>query len=516
MSRSTREPERFEPRGMTRRHFGRLVATLSALGCIEPQYIARALGPRPDRLSWMAYRTAGAEGTWQLTDIEGEIPKDLHGTLYRIAPGQSENHGVTLRHFFDGDAFVTGFSLREGKVTLKAGYVPTPEREEELAAGKMLYGEFGTLPPAREEATQSRVRFKNQPNVNVIHYDGRLLGLSEGGHPTAIDPVTLGYQGRWDFHQTLPAFVPFTAHPKLDPETGEAFGYGVAQGPGMALTVFRMLADGKLQQLHQVPQSGYFMIHDMLITRRHLVFVIPPVQIDLAVIFGGDQTVADAIRYLETEPTRLMVLNRDGSGSPRIFEQPASMVFHHGNAFERDSKIVVDTIQSPDDGPLRLLYSHSQDKLPQVPGPRLIRLVLNLETGEVESRSQIAEDQEFPRFDIRRSGSEARYLYTMESGIDQDPLVQTALIRHDLVHGRADRFPAKANRALGETVFVPTPSSRSEAEGWLLLQGYDASRDENFLEIRDAGSVELIARAWTGQHFPLGFHGNFVPDVFVG
>ena len=44
---------------------------------------------------------------------------------------------------------------------------------------------------------------------------------------------------------------------------------------------------------------------------------------------------------------------------------------------------------------------------------------------------------------------------------------------------------------------------------WLLAQGYDAGRDETFLELRDAGTLDFTARIWTGQHVPLGFHGNF-------
>ena len=53
------------------------------------------------RLGWLAHRTAGAEGFWRLTEIEGEVPKNLAGTLYRICPGQQENHGVVLRHLME-------------------------------------------------------------------------------------------------------------------------------------------------------------------------------------------------------------------------------------------------------------------------------------------------------------------------------------------------------------------------------------------------------------------------------
>ena len=96
-------------------------------------------------------------------------------------------------------------------------FIATPERVQETAAGKMLYNEFGTAAPSKDGPGPGG---KNQPSINVISWDGRLLGLSEGGHPSAVDPDTLAFQGHWDFHGTLPKDVSFTAHPKFDPVTG--------------------------------------------------------------------------------------------------------------------------------------------------------------------------------------------------------------------------------------------------------------------------------------------------------
>ena len=82
-------------------------------------------------------------------------------------------------------------------------------------------------------------------------------------------------------------------------------------------------------------------------------------------------------------------------------------------------------------------------------------------------------------------------------------------MRHDLQGGADLRIEAGETRAFGEPVFVPHPGRREEDRGWVLAQGYDARRDETFLEIRDAGTMDFQARVWTGQHVPLGFHGNF-------
>lgn len=154
-------------------------------------------GQRP--LSHLAFQTASAEGAWALTDVEGKIPKNLRGTLYRIAPGQKENHGIPLHHFFDGDAFVSGFTFQEGRVHLQARLVDTPQRLEERMAGRMLYPEFGTLPPPPPLGWKPEPGGKSQPSINVILWDNRLLGLSEGGHPAAIDPEDLFLSGSVGF-----------------------------------------------------------------------------------------------------------------------------------------------------------------------------------------------------------------------------------------------------------------------------------------------------------------------------
>jgi all-trans-8'-apo-beta-carotenal 15,15'-oxygenase len=473
------------------------------------------LGGKNQRLGWLAHRTAGAEGFWRLSDVEGEVPKNLAGTLYRICPGQKENHGVALRHLFDGDAFICGYSFLDGQVTLRSRFVETPQRQEELKAGRMLYPEFGTPPPHAPEGWTPMPGGKNQPSVNVIAWDGYLLGLSEGGHPTAIDPRTLSYQGSWDFHGTLPADIPFTAHPRFDPETGEGFGFGLLKGPSMALTVFRMEVNGRLTQLYSLPQKAYFMVHDMLLTKEDIVFVIPPVRYDLSAIFSGKAVPAEALRYYPEESMRILVLDRKGRKDPVTFEWPAHMVFHHGNAFRRDGKIIIDSVLNPDGRVLEAIYPWREETFQQTFKTRVSRFVLDPIRGRIESHRVLATDQEFPRFDLRRCGQDVRFLYTLEFKNPGDPLSAGSFARHDLHRDVTESVEAGKGRALGEVIFVPHPGENEEARGWLLMQGYDAFRDENYLEIRDAGSLDFTARIWAGQHFPLGFHGNFSSCSFV-
>src|ERR1039457_979751 len=122
------------------------LSALTAAGLVDAPFVAGALGSARS-LGRLAVQAPSAEGTWSSLKVEGAIPQELNGDLYRVAPGEKTNHGVELRHYFDGDAFLVKYRLREGKVTVSARFIGTPEREDETTTGRMLYSEFGTLAP---------------------------------------------------------------------------------------------------------------------------------------------------------------------------------------------------------------------------------------------------------------------------------------------------------------------------------------------------------------------------------
>lgn len=502
--------------GMTRRDFGKLLMALGAMGYIDERRVALALETDETRLGWLSNQDPGREGIWDATDIEGEIPPELDGTVYRTGPGQTSNHDVVLKHVFDGDAFIHAYSIRGGKVRVRARFVETPQRLEELEQGRMIYSEYGTLPPAPPKgAPKPKFRGKNQPSVNIVPWDGRLLGLSEGGHPSELDPETLAFRSYWDYYGTLPPNVSHTAHPKYDVETGLAYTYGLVQGPSMALMVYRMEKNGKLTELYNLPQRGFFMIHDMMMTKDQLIFAIPPMKYSLGDMLSGKATPAMALKFYEKEPLRYIIMSKDGKAEPITIELPANTVYHHGNAFTQNGNLIVDSCLSPDNSVSEMLNEWTHDKVSDYIQTSATRLELDLVKREVVNRSQFGEGQDFPRFDIRRSGEELRYLYAMENGVPNDPVAFDRIVRHDLKKGHSEGIKAKKGRVMGEAIFVSKPGSNKDNDGWVVNLMYDANRNESCIEMHDANSLEFVARAWLGTHLPLGFHGNFVPGWHI-
>ena len=92
-------------------------------------------------------------------------------------------------------------------------------------AGQSLFGTFGNPMTTDPSAmgTDSGVA-----NTNIVWHAGKLLALEEGHKPFELDPATLESRGYRDEYRGK-----VTAHPKLDPETGEMvwFGYSAGDAP---------------------------------------------------------------------------------------------------------------------------------------------------------------------------------------------------------------------------------------------------------------------------------------------
>ncbi len=193
-----------------------------------------------------------------------------------------------------------------------------------------------------------------------------------------------------------------------------------------------------------------------------------------------------------------------------MFNLPPCVVFHHGNLVDTGDELSFTSLMSPDDSILRFIAAWTSDR-PEKPRPtELTRIALNMQTASVTSRMVMSQGDEFPRFDPRLVGRPARYLYTMQNG---EGYALQSLHRLDVESGTSQHIQAGAGYAFEETIFVPRGDGTREDHGWLLHQGYSAERDETFLDVRDAATLERAARIWTGQHFPLGLHGNFYDEL---
>src|SRR3990167_4721291 len=269
-------------------------------------------------------------------EVVGEIPTGLKGTLYRTGPNpQFDPRGDY--HWFSGDGMIHAFHVEDGKVSYRNRYVRTPKWELENSQGRALFGSFGN-PMTTDPIAMGKD--SGVANTNIVHHAGRLLALEEGHMPFEMAERTLESKGYVDDYRGR-----VTAHPKIDPKTGEMvwFGYGVGETPlsaGMSYGVTD--ATGKVVRRDDFQAPFASMVHDFMVTENHVLFPILPLTASLERAMSGKP----AFAWEPEKGSHVGVMRRDGDvSSIRWFNAEACYVFHPMNAFEQDGKIIADVMR---------------------------------------------------------------------------------------------------------------------------------------------------------------------------
>ena len=92
------------------------------------------------------------EHAYPVTRIEGAIPPELHGTLFRNGPSQrvAPVEGYEAMHLFDGDGLVHAFRIADGRVHYTSRFVrdDTYHLDERLGPSKSDFLNFRVADPA--------------------------------------------------------------------------------------------------------------------------------------------------------------------------------------------------------------------------------------------------------------------------------------------------------------------------------------------------------------------------------
>ena len=84
------------------------------------------------------YESLSEEYDYWIDDIEGEIPPELAGTLFRNGAGLLDINGERLHHPFDGDGMISRITFINGRAHFRNRFVQTAGYLAEQKAKKML------------------------------------------------------------------------------------------------------------------------------------------------------------------------------------------------------------------------------------------------------------------------------------------------------------------------------------------------------------------------------------------
>ena len=466
------------------------------------------------------YQSQLEEFAYPIEDIEGKIPTELSGTIFRNGPGLTDINGYRLRHPFDGDGMISSIAFRDGKAFYRNKYVRTEGYLKEQASGKPEYrGVFGTQKPGGWLANAFDVRLKNIANTHVVYWGGKLLALWEAAEPHRLDPNTLDTIGLESLDGLLKEGDPFAAHPKFDPDcNGEArmVNFSVKTGLSSTISLFEFSPDGTLAHQHKHSVAGFAFMHDFAITPNYCVFVQNPVSFNPIPFVAGFKGAAECIQFDRKSPTKIVVIPRNGTGEVRFYETEPCFAFHHANAFEQGGKLILDSICYDSFPSIDDAEDYSKVDFDHVPASNLWRFTLDLTTEKVDVEVLIERACEFPTMNPRHVGRDYRYLYLGAAHGTTGNAPLQALIKRDMQTGEEQFWSAAPRGFGGEPLFVARPGAEQEDDGWLLLWIYDAAGDRTELAIFNAQNITTgpIAKLNLKHRIPYGLHGSFTPNYF--
>jgi carotenoid cleavage dioxygenase len=449
-------------------------------------------------------------------EVDGKVPDDLDGAFYRVGPDPQ----YPLRPGnipFDGEGHVSMFRIRDGRVDYKSRFVRNDRYMAQDKARKLLFPMYRN-PYLNDPLAEGLSR--STANTHIINHRNLLLSLKEDSPPSALDLLTLETVApTYTFDGQLPSKT-FTAHPKIDSETGNmiAFGYE-AEGHGSdVVSMFEFTPGGKLvwNAKIRVPYVG--MLHDFAVTQNHIVFYVIPLAIDEAQMArGGIHWSWD-----KTKPTFFGFVRRGGDGSDvRWIEGPTRSATHVMGTFDDGEKLYVDVEMSMQN-PFPFMPQTDGSAWDPVAGTsHITRLSVDLSTRRPRDygiEQLYPHVGALPRQDDRYNTMPYRYgfLNTTNPAAPNPRAAGGAFCRFDHQTRKASLWDLGPNNSLAEIVFAPKNANAREGEGYVM--GLVTRNDENGrsdLVILDAEHIEdgPVAVAKLPMRAVGQVHGWWVPGA---
>ncbi|NDZ96693.1 carotenoid oxygenase family protein [Streptomyces sp. SID6673] len=434
-------------------------------------------------------------------EVIGTIPDDLHGSYLRNGPNPRFDPIGSYVYPLDGDAMVHRLEIGGGAAHYRNRFVRTPMVVAEEAAGHAIWSGLtdGYTPSADEVGPDLAGTFRQLPDINIVAHAGRLLAMAEADQPYRLDPADLGTIARDSCDGAMA--VGSTAHPKIDPSTGELvlFNY-VLEAPYLTWAVIG--PDGRTRR-PPTPVEGVdrpLMIHDMALTSRYIVLFLCPLVFDITAMLSG----GSLLQWHPESGTRIALIPRDG-GPIRWVDSEPMWVWHFANAFDNGAD------DAPGDGTVTVdyvewTYPGVFEHMPQPASSALVRAVLDPARGTI-ARTVLGEsaDVEFPRVDDRLlTRSHPRVATVGKSGNDTGD--RDSLWFHDLRAGTETCWSPGV--AIGEPIYMPG----AHHDYWGAFGTDPADMASYFYVLAaDDPSAGPLATVRMPIRVPAGLHGAWSP-----
>lgn len=439
-------------------------------------------------------------------EVWGEIPADLQGHFYRMQcdfvfrPPQNE-----WPTGFNGDGHVSLFRFDKGSVDFRSRFVKTDRLEAEKEARKRLFGVYRnhfTDDPSVANIDRAAA------NTHIYWHGGHLLAYKEDALPYELDPYTLEtIGGKFDYNGQYTATT-MSAHPKIDPVSGDMICYGYqAKGDltdDVAVYVFNKNGEKTREWWFKAPYVG--IMHDMAITQKYILVPLVTRTTSEERLRSGEPM----WEWAGDLETWVAVIPRDGEVKDiRWFRGPSRNTLHFLNATDRDGRITMELPVS--DG--EATPSHIK------------RWSFNLNSKNDMFEEEVVHMANSPlaRMDDRFLSLDYRYCfvgnrnterpYNTETGGNMAGRVTNEYLKVDVKTGQTNTYFAGDVQGLQECMFAPRSKTAEEGDGYLLGIANNYAEMTSELHIVDARRMEEGPVGIVKLPFRLrgGTHTNWFP-----
>ena len=449
-------------------------------------------------------------------DVDGRLPAWLDGALVRNGPGSFELGGASVDHWFDGLAMLRRFGFDEDTVEYRNRFLRTTAYEE--AKDGSYRGGFGTdgsmsvlerlgamvRPPSPTDNT----------NIDIWPHGPEPVATTETEHLTQFDPETLETTGRSSYLGE-PYGQHVTGHPQFDAERAETVGVSTNFGRTSEYRIWRQPTHSwSREQIAAIPVERPAYLHSFALTERYVVVVeFPLVVSPLSLLLPSNKPFIERFEWAPERGTRYHIVERDtGVVHDPLVGEPC-FCFHHVNAFEEGSELVLDMLTFTDSGPISELYFDASSEMGEMSmdAGRLSRATLTPETGAVEMETTHPGHLGLPRVSPDVTQEAYRFVYAQAQPGGTIEGLPTQLAKVDAETGEETLYDPGG--VTSEPVFVPRPAGSAEDDGVVLAVALDRARGHSVLHVIDAETMTELATVTLPHALPLDFHGQYLPSA---
>jgi carotenoid cleavage dioxygenase len=482
----------------------------------------------PQTLSFTGFNTPSRIEA-DIVDLvyQGTIPRELNGAFFRVQPDPQFPPRLGDDISFNGDGMITRFHIHDGRCDFRQRWARTDKWKLEHDAGRALFGAYRN-PLTDEESVKGRIR--GTANTNAWLYGGKLYALKEDSPALVMNAATLETEGYTRFAGKMTGQT-FTAHPKVDPATGNmiAFGYAASGLCSEDCTFYEITPGGELIRELWFKAPYYCMMHDFAITEDYALFHIVP-------SIGSWQRLRQGLPHFgfdTTLPVYLGVLPRRAGAKAsdiRWFRRDNCFASHVLNAFQEGTRIHFDTPESKNNFFPFFPDVHGKPFNGLEAMTYLTRWTVDM-SSDADTFAGITRltdtAAEFPRIDERLTGRRYRHGWFLEMdprrpvelrGGSPAGVMMNCLFHKDLESGAEQHWWCGPVSSLQEPCFIPRHKTSSEGDGWLVQICNRLEDHSSDLLIFNAREIEAgpVATIQIPIRMRFGLHGNWANASEIG